>query len=145
MHYVNECTFKRCFIKHRFFTLKPLIRGTEFCFLHAKLVTKSGKEILVEKKIVLDEVILPLAQCAETETETENLCVFVRGREENLKIGSHKVTLANFKLRDPTCLLPPKGSATTSSLFFETKFRLAFNSNVYLQSTRIKGTGHHIL
>lgn len=39
--------------------VKPLIRGIEFCFLHAKLVTKSGKEILVQKKIVLDDVVFP--------------------------------------------------------------------------------------
>lgn len=58
---------------------KPLIRGIEFCFLHAKLITKSGKEILVEKKIVLDDVISPLAQCAETETETEFVC-FCQGQ-----------------------------------------------------------------
>lgn len=41
MLYVNESTFKRCF-KHYF--AKPLIKGIEFCLLHAKLVIKSGKE-----------------------------------------------------------------------------------------------------
>ena len=57
--------------------VKPLIRGIEFCFLHAKLVTKSGKEILVQKKIVLDDVVSPLAQCAKT--ETKRICVFLSG------------------------------------------------------------------
>lgn len=57
--------------------VKPLIRGIEFCFLHAKLVTKSGKEILVQKKIVLDDVVSPLAQCAKT--ETNRICVFLSG------------------------------------------------------------------
>ena len=52
-------------------------RGIEFCFLHAKLVTKSGKEILVQKKIVLDDVVSPLAQCAKT--ETNRICVFLSG------------------------------------------------------------------
>lgn len=46
---VNECTFKRCFITDSLLC-KPLIRVIEFCFLHAKLVTKSGKEILVERE-----------------------------------------------------------------------------------------------
>lgn len=59
--------------------VKPLIRGIEFCFLHATLGTKkSGKEILVEKKILLDDdVVSPLARCAKT--ETNRMCVFLSG------------------------------------------------------------------
>lgn len=59
MHYVNECTLRDVSSNTDSLLCKPLIRGIEFCFLHAKLVTKSGKEILVKKKIVLDDVISP--------------------------------------------------------------------------------------
>lgn len=82
--------------------------------------------------IVLNDVISPPAQCAER-------CVCVcQEWGGDLKTGSHYVTLASFKLRDPTCLYLPragiKGECHHTQplfLFFEQglcKFRLAFNS-----------------
>lgn len=60
--------------------VKPLIRGIEFCFLHAKLVAKSGKEIFEEKKIVLDDVIFALPNVLRLETETKFVFLSGAGR-----------------------------------------------------------------